>query len=115
MPDVQTVADVDPETASRLAVQGALLLDVREDDEWEAGHAPEATHLAMGLVGARLGELPADRTVVCICRVGGRSGVVAAELAVVGFDVRNLSGGMVAWERAGLPVVTGSGGTGRVL
>jgi rhodanese-related sulfurtransferase len=115
MPDVQAVTEIDPGEARRMAAGGALFLDVREDDEWQSGHAPEATHLAMGLVGGRLDELPADRTIVCICRVGRRSGAVAAELALAGFDVRNLAGGMVAWEQAGLPVVAESGGTGRVL
>lgn len=115
MPDSHAVTDIDPAEADRLEKSGAFLLDVREDDEWQAGHAPGATHLAMGLVPSRLDEVPPERTVVCICRVGGRSGAVAAELAVAGFDVRNLAGGMLAWERAGLPVVTGSGGAGRVL
>ena len=94
---------------------GAVLLDVREDDEWEAGHAPEAAHLAMGLVADQLAELPTDRTVVCICRVGGRSGAVASALAGAGYDVRNVAGGMLAWEAAGLPVVGGSGDHGRIV
>ena len=54
-------------------------------------------------------DLPTDRTVVCICRVGGRSGAVAGALAGRGFDVRNVDGGMLAWEAAGLPVVTEAG------
>ena len=81
---------VDPEGAQRLMAEGALLLDVREDEEWEAGHAPEAVHLPMGLVGERIEELPTDRTVVCVCRVGGRSGAVATALDGAGYDVRNL-------------------------
>ncbi len=109
------VADIDPEDGRRLVDGGAILLDVREDHEWEAGHAPEAVHLAMGLVPDRIGELPTDRTVVCVCRVGGRSGAVAATLADAGFDVRNVAGGMLAWEAAGLPVVTDGGGTGRIV
>jgi rhodanese-related sulfurtransferase len=115
VPEAQAVVDIDLEEAGRLVAAGALLLDVREDDEWDAGHAPEAVHMAMGLVLARLDQLPADRTVVCVCRVGGRSGAVAGELAAAGFDVRNLAGGMVAWELAGLPIVAGSGRAGRVL
>ena len=71
---------------------------MREDDEWEAGHAPGAVHVAMGQVAERIDEIPADRTVVCICRVGGRSAAVARALAGAGYDVRNLDGGMLAWE-----------------
>ncbi len=107
--------DVDPAEARRLAAGGALVLDVREDEEWGAGHAPEALHMAMGTVSDRLGELPDDRVLVCLCRVGGRSGAVAAALAGAGHDVRNVAGGMLAWEQAGFPVVTDAGTVGRVI
>jgi rhodanese-related sulfurtransferase len=114
-PDPVTVADIDPEEASRFIGTGAFLLDVREDDEWEAGHAPQAVHVAMGLVTERIDEIPADRTVVCVCRVGGRSGAVAGALAGAGYDVRNVDGGMLAWEAGGLPVVTDGGHAGRII
>ena len=109
-----SVVDVDPAEADRLVAAGALMLDVREDDEWAAGHAPVATHLPMGQVVDRMGELPSGRTIVCMCRIGGRSGSVALHLAGIGYDVRNVAGGMVAWAAADLPVVDGSGGPGRV-
>jgi rhodanese-related sulfurtransferase len=114
-PDPQAVTELDPEEARRAVGAGALLLDVREDDEWEAGHAPEATHIAMGLVPARIEEIPTDRIVVCVCRVGGRSGAVAKALADAGYDARNLGGGMLAWEVAGLPVVAATGDAGRII
>ena len=110
-----TVSDVDVTEADRLVATGALLLDVREDDEWEAGHAPAAVHVPMGQIVDRIGELPTDRTIVCMCRVGGRSGSVALHLVGAGYDVRNIGGGMVAWAAAELPVVDGSGAPGRVL
>ena len=110
-----TVLDVDPVEADRLVGDGALLLDVREDEEWDAGHAPAAVHVPMGQVVDRLVELPTDRTIVCLCRVGGRSGSVAVHLAGAGYDVRNVAGGMVAWAAVDLPVVDGSGGPGRVV
>ena len=69
----------------------------------------------MGSVPDRMAELPTDRTVVCVCRVGGRSGAVASALAEAGFDVRNVDGGMLAWEQAGYPVVTDDGGAGRIV
>jgi rhodanese-related sulfurtransferase len=107
--------DVDPSAARRLLEAGAFLLDVREDDEWDAGHAPGAVHVVMGAIPDRTAELPSDRTIVCICRVGGRSGAVAVALAGAGFDVRNVDGGMLAWEAAGYPVVSGSGDPGRII
>lgn len=113
--DPVAIADIEPDEGRRLVEGGAVLLDVREDDEWEAGHAPDAVHLAMGLVPDRIDEIPDDRTIVCVCRVGGRSGTVAGALAGAGFDVRNVAGGMLAWEAAGLPVVTDGGGAGRII
>ena len=110
-----TVSDIDVHEAARLVADGALLLDVREDDEWAAGHAPDAVHLPMGEVVDRGGELPTDRVIVCMCRAGGRSASVAAHLAGAGFDVRNTAGGMQAWSAAELPVVDGAGAPGRIV
>jgi rhodanese-related sulfurtransferase len=109
------VPEVEATEAAAMVEAGAQLLDVREDEEWLAGHAPTATHLPMGEVPARMGEVAVDRIVVCVCRVGGRSGAVAAALVSEGYDARNLSGGMLAWESAGLPVVTDGGQPGRTI
>ena len=106
---------LDPGDARRAVDGGALLLDVREDDEWSEGHAPGAAHVPMGQIPGRIDEVPTDRTVVCVCRVGGRSMAVANDLAVAGYDVRNLEGGMLAWELAGLPVVSSGGEPGRII
>jgi rhodanese-related sulfurtransferase len=97
---------VDAVGARQLVEQGAILLDVREDHEWQAGHAPEATHLPMSRIGASVAELPADRLIVCVCHVGARSAAVAEALNNAGYSATNLAGGMNAWEAAGLPVVT---------
>jgi rhodanese-related sulfurtransferase len=113
--DSRAIPEITPDEARHLAAAGAVLLDVREAEEWEAGHAPGAVHVPMGVVAERVAELPLDRTVVCVCRVGGRSGAVAAALVGGGFDVRNLGGGMLAWEAAGYPVVTDDGRTGQVV
>ncbi|HEY7917702.1 MAG TPA: rhodanese-like domain-containing protein [Acidimicrobiales bacterium] len=109
------VTGLDPGGAGRAVDGGALLLDVREDDEWSEGHAHGAVHMPMGQVAGRIDEVPTDRTVICVCRVGGRSMAVANDLAVAGYDVRNLEGGMLAWELAGLPVVNSGGGPGRII
>lgn len=92
--------------AKALVEAGALLLDVREPDEWDAQHAPTATLVPMGQVRARLPELPHDRKVVVVCRSGGRSAAVTDALRAWGFDAVNLAGGMCAWVSAGLPVAT---------
>lgn len=94
----------------------AYLVDVREDDEWAAGHAPGAVHLPMMDVPARLEEIPTGRDVVVVCRVGSRSAQVVAFLAGRGWaNVRNLDGGMVDWVVAGRPLVSDDGRTPRVL
>jgi rhodanese-related sulfurtransferase len=84
--------------------QDAVLLDVREDDEWQAGHAPDAVHIPMRQLTPD--SLPTGRTVYCICRSGNRSGRVVELLVASRIDAYNVDGGMVAWQRAGLPVVT---------
>ncbi|MGC5032415.1 rhodanese-like domain-containing protein [Micromonospora sp. DT229] len=92
------------------------LLDVREDDEWAAGHAPQAHHLPMMELPARIAEVPNDREVAVICRSGGRSAQVVTYLMRNGWDqVRNVAGGMGGWADAGRPVVAGDGQPGRVL
>ncbi|OJF13819.1 rhodanese-like domain-containing protein [Couchioplanes caeruleus] len=94
----------------------AFLLDVREPDEWQAGHAPDAHHMPMMEVPARVAEIPNDTQVVVVCRSGGRSGQVVSYLMGNGWDnVRNLDGGMQAWAAAGHDVVSENGQPARVL
>ena len=93
---------------------GAVLLDVREPHEWRAGHAPKARHIPLDQLPERLSEVPRGRTVVTVCRSGMRSRQAAKLLASQGRQVANLTGGMHAWARAGLPVVVKGGRTGQV-
>lgn len=109
------VRDVDVATAKELVQQGGVLLDVRELDEWDAGHAPGAQHIAMGELAARQADIPSDVTVVAVCRSGNRSSRVASAMSGAGYDVVNLDGGMRAWERSGEPVVRDDGSTGQVI
>jgi rhodanese-related sulfurtransferase len=95
------------ETAQLLRDGRAVLLDVREHDEWRAVRAPGVVHIPMRQLGASLDQLPADRTIACICHVGARSAVVADALEGAGYDAVNVTGGMDAWEAAGLPVERG--------
>ena len=84
---------------------GPVVLDVRTDEEWEAGHIEGAIHVHGGFVAERLDEIPRDgRPIAVICGSGYRSTVAASVLERAGFeDVRNVPGGMEAWERLGLP------------
>ena len=91
------------------------LLDVREDDEWQAGHIDGAQHIPLGQLGARLAEVPAGKTVVAVCRSGGRSAAAVRGLRQSGREAENLDGGVTAWARAGLPLVDGAGRPGRVI
>ena len=100
-------ADVSVVEAQRLVEDGALLLDVREDDEWAEVHAPDATHLPMSRLREHVESLPVDRPIACICHIGGRSSMVASALRDAGFFAVNVTGGMDAWEAAGLPVIRG--------
>ena len=84
---------------------GAVLLDVREDDEWSAGHAPEARHVPMSQLTGRLEEVPAADPLYVICRSGARSARVVAFLAQQGRSVVNVAGGMQSWAAAGRPMV----------
>jgi rhodanese-related sulfurtransferase len=93
---------------------GAVLLDVREPDEWQRGHAPGARHIPMGDVPARLDEIDRDAPLYVVCHLGGRSQRVAEYLARNGYTPVNVAGGMAAWAEAGRPVVTDDGGTGTV-
>jgi rhodanese-related sulfurtransferase len=102
-------ADIEPEVLSTDLPAGAYLLDVREDDEWAAGHAPDAVHLRLGELGARAGEIPQDREVYVICRSGARSAYAVQALAGGGWSAVNVSDGMTGWAVAGKPMVSETG------
>ena len=91
------------------------LVDVREDDEWLAGHIEGAQHIPLGELGERLGELPPGRSIVAVCRSGARSGAAVRGLKQLGYDAENLDGGVAAWTKAGLPLVDDAGRPGRVI
>lgn len=109
------VPEVVPTEVAALLDSGAALLDVRETDEWQAGHAPDARFIPLGELATRTGELARDRRVVAICRSGGRSERATRFLVDQGFDAVNLTGGMRAWAASGLDVVTDLGTPGAVI
>lgn len=106
---------VGPEEAARRVDEGAVLLDVREPDEWRAGHAPEAVHVPLAALAASVDRLDKDQPIVAVCRVGTRSERAAGVLLQRGYDAVNLAGGMQAWDAAGMPVVTDTGDPGQVI
>lgn len=108
-------SSVTPAEAATMVDDGALLLDVRERSEFNAGHAPQARNIPLRQLAGRLDGLPGDRTIVAVCRSGARSTQATRLLVRQGYEVVNLSGGMNAWRRAGLPVVAGGGRRGRVV
>ena len=99
------VPSVDPDGVPAAAV----FLDVREPDEWQAGHIEEATHIPLADLPARIGELSPEDDLVVVCRSGARSGRAVAWLNQNGFDTLNLDGGMVAWAAAGRKMVSETG------
>jgi len=99
--------DVPTVTATDVAAD-ARVLDVREQDEWDAGHIEGALHVPLGEVPVRLGELTGtdgEQALVVVCRSGGRSARAVAWLVANGVDAVNLDGGMGAWAGAGRPMV----------
>ena len=96
--------DLEPHAAEALVAGGARLVDVREPEELrDDGRIPGADHVPLGTLPERAAELAGERLVL-ICRSGSRSGMAADALRASGFEAYNVDGGILAWERAGLPV-----------
>ena len=95
-----------PTTTVSEVADDAVIVDVREANEWAAGHAPNAVHIPLGDLPSRLADLPDTDagTVAVTCRSGGRSSRAVAWLTQQGYDVANLDGGMKAWQSAGKPL-----------
>ena len=86
-------------------LKNVTVLDVRSGNEWDEGHLPGATHIPLGYLVDRLGDIPPNRPVVVQCQSGGRSSIAASILERAGFrDVSNLTGGLSAWTASGLPI-----------
>jgi rhodanese-related sulfurtransferase len=103
------VAEAVPEVPAASVPAEAWLLDVREDDEWAAGHAPDATHIPLGQLGAHTAAIPQDQQIYVICRSGHRSARATQALNGAGWHAVNVAGGMQDWAAAGRPMVSDSG------
>ena len=104
--------NVDDATAGS---EHVVLLDVRNADEWNAGHAPGARWVPLAKLETVRFELPMNRRIVCVCRSGARSARATEALKGWGLDAANMVGGMQAWAEAGLPVVRTDGSPGEVI
>ena len=103
-----TDVDIDVKQAQTMNIQGALLLDVREPDEYSEVHASNATLIPLGQLATRLDEIASykDKPIVVMCRSGKRSAKAVHLLQQAGYThVSNVTGGIVAWEKADLSVV----------
>ncbi len=101
--------EVSREEARKLIEEGAQLVDVRAEHEWEAGHIAGATHLPLDQLPERTGEIDKARPVVLYCRGGTRSTMATTALADAGYDAAKLSEGIVGWDEAGLPLAPDGG------
>jgi len=104
---VSEATDATPKEISRAEAremldQGAQLVDVRVDHEWETGHLPGAVHIPLAELPARAEEIDKDRPVILYCRGGNRSSMATTALAEAGYDAVKLSEGAVGWEEEGL-------------
>lgn len=104
-PGPVTVDDLDP---GQPVPHGFVVLDVREQNEWDAGHVPGALHIPMAQLPERVEELP-EAELLVVCRSGGRSARASSWLNHAGYDAYDLQGGLGAWERAGLPLESDDG------
>lgn len=101
------ITEITPVDAAQEIERGALLIDVREKEDWDAGHIPAATHLSRGILELEIEEkAPAlDTPIICHCGGGSRSALAAESLQKMGYtNVKSLAGGFRAWKEAGLPV-----------
>jgi rhodanese-related sulfurtransferase len=102
------VAQIHPAEALRQQQAGALVVDVREADEWDDVRVPGSLHLPLSALAARWTELPTDAPLLFLCRSGARSQAAAAFLARQGrSDVANVMGGILGWQALRLPTISG--------
>ena len=106
--------EVSATEAIELSKNGAWVLDVREQDEWDRGHSPLTHLLPMSAITERLPEVPSDQRVLVVCLAGSRSLRVTKALQDAGYDAVNVVGGMLAWAEAGGEIVSDGPGAPRI-
>jgi rhodanese-related sulfurtransferase len=103
---VLTHVTIDDLDAARTS--GTTIIDVRENEEYAAGHIPGAQLIPLGLLPVRLQDLPRTAPVYLVCQSGNRSFQAAQLLDQAGYDARNVSGGTATWAQSGRPIETGA-------
>jgi rhodanese-related sulfurtransferase len=91
------------EVHRRMVEEDLVVIDVREDYEWEAGRVPGSRHIELERIASEVSAIPSDRPVAFICLMGARSGMVAQSLRRAGYDAYNVDGGFQSWFDSGLP------------
>jgi len=99
--------EVDVDILAEAHAQGAVVLDVRNPDEYEAGHVPGAKLIPLGELGARQDEIPDGDPIYVVCASGGRSLTATKAMVQAGYRAVSVAGGTKAWVETGRPVVTG--------
>lgn len=104
-PATPAIKQIAPAEAHARQAAGAVIVDVREPNEWREGHIAGALHLPLARIGQLGKQVAPEQEVILVCRSGNRSAAAAGALLQAGYaDVSNLSGGMLAWQRRRLPV-----------
>jgi rhodanese-related sulfurtransferase len=109
------VPTVSAAVALTMIDEGVALIDVREVNEWQAGHAPTAVHVPMNRIGGTAASFDKTRPIIFVCRSGRRSDAVTGAMVSAGYQALNLVGGMQAWQQAGGDVVRDDGTPGMVI
>jgi rhodanese-related sulfurtransferase len=104
MSEAGEAKEVSRDEAQKLIEDGAQLVDVRAQHEWDTGHIAGATHVPLAELAERASEIDPERPVVLYCRGGNRSTMAAAALGDAGYDAAKLVEGIVGWSEAGLPL-----------
>jgi rhodanese-related sulfurtransferase len=101
--------ELDPKRVAELVAEGAVLIDVRRDYEWEGGRIQGARHVEVNQLTAQAESIPTDQPVIFYCRTGNRSGMAAAAFREAGYDAHNMAGGIQAWVDTGLEIEPADG------
>src|SRR5436853_2387481 len=106
----KNITEISPQDAGAKLNSGeAVIVDVRDKDEWDEGHIPGATHMSRGTIEFDIEEKVPDPNamIICHCGGGGRSALAAESLQKMGYkNVHSMAGGFRAWKAAGLPTTT---------
>ena len=112
---ISNTPSIQPEKVEDFIENGHLLIDVREDDEWEAGHHVNASHIKMGEIPSNLEKFEKEKNYIIVCRSGGRSAKVTDFLMENEINAFNLSGGMKKFSQVSKNVKDSLGNTGQII